>query len=210
LLRSSEVEKERMKITIYALAAVLAGLAVRGLAQTPIPTEQDLLHACGGDVDRLCPGVPPGGGRIKACMKAHASELSPNCFDTLMAAMSVLYTVKSDLAFPPGGWQLSPAGREEFAKIVHKLGPTQSRPLYVSGFTDSTPIGPELRARGIESNLQLSQMRAENVREFLISQGLRPDLVLAKGFGDADPVASNATREGRAKNRRVELSLNPL
>jgi chemotaxis protein MotB len=161
-------------------------------------------------VDRLCPGVPPGEGRIKACMKAHASELSPGCFDTPMAAMSVLYIVNSDLAFPPGGWELSAAGKEEFAKIVHKLGPNQSRPLYVSGFTDSTPIGPELGARGIESNLQLSQMRADNVRQFLISQDLNPSLVLSKGFGDADPVASNATPEGRAKNRRVELSLNPL
>jgi outer membrane protein OmpA-like peptidoglycan-associated protein len=53
-------------------------------------------------------------------------------------------------------------------------------------------------------------MRADNVRMFLISQGLNPNLVLSKGFGDADPAASNGTAEGRAKNRRVELSLNPL
>jgi chemotaxis protein MotB len=53
-------------------------------------------------------------------------------------------------------------------------------------------------------------MRADNVRAFLVSQGLNPSLVLAKGFGDADPAASNATPEGRAKNRRVQLSLNPL
>jgi chemotaxis protein MotB len=198
-----------MKCAVTALAASLLALAGHATAQE-ISTEQQLLYACGDDVARLCPGVPPGEGRLKACMRAHASELSAGCFDTLMAAMSVLYTVNSDLAFPPGGWELSAAGKEEFAKIVHKLGPTQSRPLYVSGFTDSTPIGPELRARGIESNLQLSQARAESVRQFLISQGLNPSLVLSKGFGDADPVASNATPEGRAKNRRVELSLNPL
>jgi outer membrane protein OmpA-like peptidoglycan-associated protein len=198
-----------MKRAVIALAASLVALAAHAIAQN-IPTEQQLVQACGGDVDRLCPGVPPGEGRIKACMRTHMSELSPGCFDTLMAAMSVLYTVNSDLAFQPGGWQLSPAGEEEFARIVHKLGPSQSRPLYVSGFTDSTPIGPELRAQGIASNLQLSQMRADNVRTFLISQGLKPDLVLSKGFGDADPAASNATPEGRAKNRRVELSLNPL
>src|ERR1700709_2542105 len=152
-----------MKRAVTAFAASLVALAVHATAQN-IPTEQQLFQACGSDVDRLCPGVPPGEGRIKACMKSHMPELSAGCFDTLMAAMSVLYTVNSDLAFPPGGWELSPAGKEEFARIVHKLGPSQSRPLYVSGFTDSTSIGPELRAHGIESNLQLSAMRAENVR----------------------------------------------
>jgi chemotaxis protein MotB len=93
---------------------------------------------------------------------------------------------------------------------VHKLAPTQQNKLYVSGFTDSTPIGPELAARGIASNQELSQRRADAVMQFLISQGMKPPLVAAKGFGDADPVASNDTEEGRAKNRRVELSLYPL
>ena len=46
--------------------------------------------------------------------------------------------------------------------------------------------------------------------QFLISQGVNPNLIAAKGFGDADPVASNETPEGQAKNRRVELSLYPL
>jgi len=193
------------------VSACLMVAAVAAAAQEPpVPTRTQIVRACAGDVDRLCPGVPPGGGRLKACMKAHASELSAPCFDTLMGAVSVLYTVNSDLAFPPGGWELSPAGQELFAKLVRKLGPSQEHMLYVSGFTDSTPIGPELRARGIESNLQLSQMRADNVRAFLVSQGLNPRLVVSKGFGDADPVASNATAEGRAKNRRVELSLHPL
>jgi outer membrane protein OmpA-like peptidoglycan-associated protein len=52
-------------------------------------------------------------------------------------------------------------------------------------------------------------MRAENVRLFLISQGLSPSLALSKGFGDADAAASNAP-EGRAENRGEELSLNSL
>ena len=43
--------------------------------------------------------------------------------------------------------------------------------------------------------------------QYLISQGLNPNLVTAKGFGDTDPVASNDTAQGRAKNRRVELTL---
>jgi len=45
------------------------------------------------------------------------------------------------------------------------------------------------------------------VMAFLVSQGVSPTLVDAKGFGDANPIASNSTAAGRAKNRRVELSL---
>jgi hypothetical protein len=54
--------------------------------QPPAPGGLQIAEACGGDIDRLCPGVPPGQGRIKACMKEHVSELSAPCFDTLMAA----------------------------------------------------------------------------------------------------------------------------
>jgi chemotaxis protein MotB len=43
--------------------------------------------------------------------------------------------------------------------------------------------------------------------QYMISQGVNPNLVAAQGFGDANPVASNATPEGRAQNRRVELTL---
>ncbi len=56
-----------MNRTVIAIAASLVALAAHANAQD-IPTEQQLLHACGGDVDRLCPGVPPGEGRIKACV----------------------------------------------------------------------------------------------------------------------------------------------
>jgi chemotaxis protein MotB len=62
-------------------------------------------------------------------------------------------------------------------------------------------------SQGVTSNLILSQRRADNVMQYMISQGVNPNLVSAQGFGDADPVASNATPEGKAQNRRVELTL---
>lgn len=77
----------------------------------------------------------------------------------------------------------------------------------MSGYTDNAPIGPALRQQGITSNQELSQKRAENVLQYLISQGVKRDLVSAKGFGDTNPIASNNTAQGRAQNRRVELSL---
>jgi outer membrane protein OmpA-like peptidoglycan-associated protein len=198
------------RIGYAACASVLLIASMAEAQQSPLPTRTEIARACASDVERFCPEVIPGQGQLKACMKAHASELSTPCFDTLLGAVTVLYTVNSDLAFPPGGWQLSAAGKELFAKFVKKLAPTQEAKLYVSGFTDSVPIGPELIAHGITSNGQLSQMRADNVMQFLISQGVKPNLITAKGFGDSDPIASNDTPAGQAKNRRVELSLYPL
>jgi hypothetical protein len=69
------------------------------------------------------------------------------------------------------------------------------------------PIGPALQRQGITSNEILSQKRAENAMEYVVSLGVKPDLVSAQGFGDSNPVASNDTAQGRAQNRRVELSL---
>ena len=200
-----------MTRTGFVVGAVLTLVAWGACAQeAPIPSRAEIARACGADVQKFCFNVMPGEGHLKACMKAHGTELSSGCFDVLLGAAAVVYTLDSDMLFPPGGWQLSARGEEAIARLVHKLAPTQEHKLYVSGFTDSTPIGPELAARGIASNQVLSQMRADAVMNFLISQGMKPGLVAAKGFGDAEPVAPNDTEEGRAKNRRVELSLYPL
>ena len=51
--------------------------------QSSIPPMSVIAQACAGDVDRLCAGVPPGEGRIRMCMRAHITELSAPCFDTL-------------------------------------------------------------------------------------------------------------------------------
>jgi len=77
----------------------------------------------------------------------------------------------------------------------------------VNGYTDNVPIGPGLMREGVTSNEVLSQKRADTVMQFMTSRGVKPSLVSARGFGEADPVASNDTPEGRAQNRRVELTL---
>jgi len=120
---------------------------------------------------------------------------------------AIKYTVNSDLLFPSGGWQMSDRGKQIIASMAAKLAPTQQNKILVSGYTDNQPVGPALQRQGITSNQDLSQKRAENVMEFIISQGLNPNLISAQGFGDADPVASNNTPQGRAQNRRVVLSV---
>ena len=85
-----------------------------------------------------------------------------------------------------------------------------SEPAWATRLTPEdlrVPIGPGLMRQGITSNLELSQKRADTVMQFMIAQGVNPSLVSAHGFGEQDPVASNDTPQGRAQNRRVELTL---
>jgi chemotaxis protein MotB len=97
--------------------------------------------------------------------------------------------------------------QQTIAKMVPILAPMQQTKIMVNGYTDNVPIGPGLMRQGVTSNLVLSQKRADNVMNFMVSQGVNSSLVSAQGFGDANPVASNDTADGRAQNRRVELTL---
>jgi len=72
----------------------------------------------------------------------------------------------------------------------------------VNGHTDSTG--------SLEHNQALSERRAMSVAEYLNSQGIDPRRVSALGFGPSQPIASNATAEGRAQNRRVEIQIAPI
>jgi chemotaxis protein MotB len=116
-------------------------------------------------------------------------------------------TMKADLLFPSGGWQLEPKGENTLMKLVPTLEKLQNTRIVVNGYTDNVPIGPELRRMGVESNLQLSSNRADTVVQFLKRHDVNPNLLSAQGFGDTHPVASNDTPEGRAQNRRVDLTL---
>jgi len=120
---------------------------------------------------------------------------------------AIRVTVNDDLLFPSGGWQMSSDAQQTIGKIAPILAPMQQTKIMVNGYTDNVPIGPGLVRQGITSNLILSQKRAENVAQFMIAQGVDPSLVSTQGFGDADPIASNDTADGRAQNRRVELTL---
>jgi chemotaxis protein MotB len=120
---------------------------------------------------------------------------------------AIKIAVNSELLFPSGGWQMPPEAAQTIAKMAPILAPFQQTKIIVTGYTDNVPIGPELQQQGIQTNQQLSLKRAQTVMQYLIAQGVNPVLVSAQGLGDANPVASNDTPQGRAQNRRVELTL---
>jgi len=99
--------------------------------------------------------------------------------------------------FEPGGNTLSKLAERRLDTIVHALGAYQDRPILVEGYTD---------AQGSDSkNQELSQERADAVREYLEQRGVAPERIRAVGKGESNPVATNDTAEGRANNRRVEI-----
>jgi chemotaxis protein MotB len=136
-----------------------------------------------------------------------AAELGSKQMQISRLQNAVKLSINSQLLFPSGEWDMSESAKQSIAKVAGILAPHQTTKIVVNGYTDNTPIGPGLMKQGVTSNLILSQKRADTVVQYMISQGVKPSLISAQGFGDADPVASNDTAEGRAQNRRVELTL---
>jgi hypothetical protein len=103
----------------------------------------------------------------------------------------------SDVLFDFNQATLKPGAKLRLAKVSGIILAYPDLKLEIDGFTDNkgTP----------QYNMTLSDKRAKAVRDFLVAQGVGSDAVNTKGFGDSNPVASNATAAGRQQNRRVEL-----
>jgi outer membrane protein OmpA-like peptidoglycan-associated protein len=125
--------------------------------------------------------------------KGELAALNPG-FDAkaLTAALN-----DSVVNFPSGSSEV-PAKMDELlqnaAEDLKKL--PAGHVLEIAGYTDNTGNAAD--------NVSLSQARAEAVRNAFMKYGVNPDMLVAKGYGSADPIASNDTVEGRLKNRRIE------
>ena len=116
-------------------------------------------------------------------------------------------TMTDRILFSSGGYRINESARRTLGRMVPTLQGLQNTRVIVEGYTDTTPVGAELRREGITTNLDLSSRRADTVADSLISQGAPRNIVSADGRGEANPVAPNDTAEGRARNRRIEITL---
>jgi OOP family OmpA-OmpF porin len=94
---------------------------------------------------------------------------------------------------------VKPAGKAKLDDLVAKIKGINLEVIIAVGHTDS--VGSDAY------NQKLSVLRAEAVKAYLVSKGIEKNRVYTEGKGEKQPVASNVTSEGRAKNRRVEIEV---
>jgi chemotaxis protein MotB len=111
----------------------------------------------------------------------------------------------NDVLFDSGQTAIKPAGKEALSQLAKVLVTVRGRAFQVGGHTDNLPI----QTARFPSNWELSTARAVEVVKLLIAQGEDPHALSAAGYGEFDPVASNDSQDGKAKNRRIELTLQP-
>jgi outer membrane protein OmpA-like peptidoglycan-associated protein len=109
-----------------------------------------------------------------------------------------IVTLPGSVVFSVGKAELRPMAQQRLQMVVNALKELpKSESFTVEGYTDSTGTAT--------LNNALSQQRAEAVRDYLIAHGIDGDRIRAIGLGEQNPVDANATAEGRAANRRVEI-----
>lgn len=130
---------------------------------------------------------------------AEKTEINDDA-EVMNTAEGVLVRVKGESLFAPGSVKISPKAvpmLDEMARILRN----SDMSVIVEGHTDNVPINSALYS----SNWELSGARAAVVARYLISKKAPAEKITAIGYGGMRPVASNDTRDGRAKNRRVEF-----
>jgi chemotaxis protein MotB len=117
----------------------------------------------------------------------------------------MVLVLSTDILFDSGKAMISARGKETLAEVGAVLASFPDRRFQVAGHTDNEPI----RYSGYASNWELSAERALQVMRFLIQSGMVAQTVSAAAYGEFDPLIENDTPEHKAKNRRIEITLQP-
>ena len=110
-------------------------------------------------------------------------------------------TFKSDMLFDSGSAALKPGAYQEVSRVAQVLVKYPETRILVAGHTDGD--GSEAM------NQELSERRAENVRNALVNQGVAPARIRTVGFGETQPIADNNNAAGKQLNRRVVITIAP-
>jgi len=135
-------------------------------------------------------------------LKALRPEVSKGTVSVNQSGDGLTINLASSLLFDSGQDQLKAGGADALKRVGNVLKDFPEKSVHVAGYTDNVAIKGAL-AKKFPSNKELSDARAESAAQALRDGGV--STLTAAGHGDSDPVASNNTAAGRAKNRRVEV-----
>ena len=145
-----------------------------------------------------------GGGLIGNYMDRQAKQMQQvlDRQDRLERRGNEIYmSLSSDILFTTGSAALQPGAEDKLKDIAGILQQYPNTIIEIVGHTDS--VGSE------SMNQVLSERRAASVRDVLVSYGVAPNRILTRGAGELRPLASNAAPDGRARNRRVDITIRP-
>jgi OOP family OmpA-OmpF porin len=128
---------------------------------------------------------------------AAAAPVAPKAAAPVAAASKVTYAADAFFDFDKS--VVKPAGKAKLDDLIAKVKGINLEVIIAVGHTDS--VGSDAY------NQKLSVRRAEAVKAYLVSKGIEKNRIYTEGKGEKQPVASNKTKEGRAKNRRVEIEV---
>jgi chemotaxis protein MotB len=117
-------------------------------------------------------------------------------------ALGITVDINASVLFAPGDARLDIGAVQALKAVASVLAPTDF-PVTVEGHTDNAPINTQQ----FPSNWELSGMRASSVVRLFIDNGVDPRRLTATGYADQRPIDDNATLEGRARNRRVAITI---
>jgi chemotaxis protein MotB len=152
---------------------------------TPSPTESTLAKA------------------EKDLLKALQPEIAKGTVSVKQTGDELMINLASTLLFDSGKEQLKPGGADALRRVGAVLKDFPEKQVHVAGYTDNVAIRGALKKK-FPSNQELSDARANSAAQALREGGVTTNLSAA-GHGESNPVASNDTPAGRAKNRRVEI-----
>ena len=184
---------------------LFAGLSLEGSTLRPDDSENEKLYGRKISNQRILEGdlpVPPAARPLIAELNRYSNAGEQGGEHGRHADVGASLSEKgrvtlSNVHFKTGSAELTPDSKRALDEALTALKEHPDWKIRVEGFTDNQ--GSK------EANLKLSSERAEAVVNWLADHGIDRSRLSAKGYGDARPVASNSTAEGRAKNRRVEL-----
>jgi type VI secretion system protein ImpK len=184
-------------ITLAVLSVILIGLF--GYFKYELLNRSAEVQKQIADIGRMTPPPAPPALHLKELLK---NEIAAGTVSVDEDAHHSSVTFRGDSMFPPGAAAVKTSMTPLVTKIAGEIAKVPGK-VTVLGYTDNLPI----KSRQFASNEALSEERATQIMQMLQTAGVPAARLEAVGRGDADPIGDNATVQGRAQNRRVEITV---